>query len=147
MVWKLVWKLVITVILCKLSNLKFKLGYLLDSGEIFIQPKQRDLHQYQGRYLHENPTKDAKVPQNDGWNVFLSQNGGLYHFTDWVITNQSMRMEMCSRNKAYCTFYKNQLTADLPEYLPISTSRPHPTLLWLCLVKVFFDCRYAWLNL
>ena len=46
-----------------MSNLKFKLGYLLDSGEIFIQPKQRGLHQYQGRYLLENPTKEAKVPQ------------------------------------------------------------------------------------
>ena len=153
MVWKLVWKLVITVILCKLSNLKFKLGYLLDSGEIFIQPKQRGLHQYQGRYLLDNTLV------SHGWNVFLSQNGGLDHFTDWVTTNQSLPMEVSSRKKAYCTCHKKTTNCGfvrISTHIPPDPIQPYCGFGWLkfSLIAVPLDwtcspssdCQQKWVD-
>ena len=127
MVWKLVWKLVITVILCKLSNLKFKLGYLLDSGEIFIQLKPWRLHQYQGRYsvtkggqnVHQKPLTNTKKSINI--QPVVVNWGGI-----WV---------MC--------------VPEVCQNIYPSTPHPqtHPTLLWLWLVKSFLWLPYCLIEL
>ena len=93
---------------------------------------------------------------SNGWNVFLSKNGGLYNFTDWVTTNQSMPMEASSRKKAYYTFYKNQLRADLSEYLPPDPIKPYCGFGWLkfSLIAVPLDwtcspssdCQQKWVD-
>ena len=127
MVWKLVWKLVITVILCKLSNLKFKLGYLLDSGEIFIQLKPWRLHQYQGRYC-------------------VTKEGQNVHQKPLTNTKKSINIQPVVVNWGGMRI---MFVPEVCQNIYPATPHPqtHPTLLWLWLVKSFLWLPYCLIEL